>query len=374
MDRRLYLESMAVLREDNAALVSVIAAQIANGHDRRASTNQLATKERILDGILLCIVRAQSKFKMPLATAALSVLAETNLVPREFWLAVRAFFHGAVACESWVADILEVARSLRPPPNYETLPLVNVCVFDNLSMQMNYGSYMREGGSGELKHMTNWFYCPLPRRLAPAGFDAMELGNRETFFRKDRSLSRFCRSFYLDCADIALSRSTRWTKWLSSIRDGRHLERPAVRPAWRPHKMYQPPIFDRLQSSYEDVRHELDHMRNRLPGSRFLFVAGDGLALMRMNHLLAQEHDRYFEQSPCVIPIQGEHPHGLFHAMHCQWRLYRPFIMKCAQVVGNEQVKQDPTVSDLNVSRFFLLAGLGALGLWVPIIFEMAWS
>ena len=41
--------------------------------------------------------------------------------------------------------------------------------------------------------------------------------------------------------------------------------------------------------------------------------------------------------------------------MHCQWRLFRPFIMKCAKVLGNDQIKEDPGVSDFNVHRFFLL-------------------
>ena len=295
---------------------------------------------------------------MPLVTAALSILAETNQVPREFWLAVRAFFHGAVAVESWVDGVLEVARELRPLPSYELLDGVAVGVFDNLSMKMNYGSYMREGGSGELKHMTNWFYCRLPRHLAAPGFDAHALASRSSFFRTDRSLSQFCRSFYLDSDEVAANRSARWTKWLRAIQNGVHLQRPAVRPAWRPQKIYQPPIFDRLQSSYEDVRFELNEMRNALPGYRFLFVAGDGLSLMRMNHLLKHESDKYFDNSPAIIPIQGEHPHGLFHGMHCQWRLYRPFIMKCASVVGNNQVKSDPSVSDLNVTRFFLLVVL----------------
>ena len=36
-----------------------------------------------------------------------------------------------------------------------------------------------------------------------------------------------------------------------------------------------------------------------------LFVAGDGLALMRLNHLLAGKQDLYMDQSPVVIPIQG---------------------------------------------------------------------
>ena len=41
--------------------------------------------------------------------------------------------------------------------------------------------------------------------------------------------------------------------------------------------------------------------------------------------------------------------------MHCQWRLYRPFIMKCAAELDNDQIKDDPGVSDYNVHRFFLL-------------------
>ena len=349
-----YASSMAALREANASLVEVLSAQVANQHDRRASEGHLACKRRQVDGILLCVVRAQSKFQMPLVTAALSILAETNQVPREFWLALRAFFHGTVAVESWVDGILTLARDLRPPPDYAVLPGVAVGVFDNLSMQMNYGSYMREGGSGERKDMTNWFWSSLPQCLARPTFDAHALASRSSFFREDRSIAAFCRGFYLDSPEVAANRSARWTKWLNSIRDGVHLQRPRVRPKWRPHKMYEPPIFDRLQSSYEDVRFELDTMRNKLSGYRFLFAAGDGLSLMRMNHLLKMEPDKYFDQSPAIIPVQGE-LHGFFHLMHCHWRLNRPFIMQCADVLGNKQVKSDPSVSDLNVSRFFLI-------------------
>ena len=160
--------------------------------------------------------------------------------------------------ESWVDGILTLARDLRPPPDYAVLPGVAVGVFDNLSMQMNYGSYMREGGSGERKDMTNWFWSSLPQCLARPTFDAHALASRSSFFREDRSIAAFCRGFYLDSPEVAANRSARWTKWLSSIRDGVHLQRPRVRPKWRPHKMYEPPIFDRLQSSYEDVRFELD--------------------------------------------------------------------------------------------------------------------
>ena len=349
-----YLQSMTMLREANQELVQVLSAQVASQYDRRAGPDHAVVKARQVDGMLLCAVRTQSQFTMPVVSAALSVLAECNQVPREFHLAMRAFFHGAVATHTWVDGFLTLARDLRPPPSYEVLPGVGVAVFDNLSMKLNYGAYVREGGGGEYKTMTNWFHCAIPREFAPPGFDADEIF-KQGIFRRDRSKSQFCRSFYLDCADVAHNRSHRWTKWLAAIRDGTFLQRPRVKPLWKPHKVYQPPIFDRLQSSYEDVEFELRMMRNELSHCRFLFAAGDGLTLMRENHLLAQKSDEYIDSTPVIIPIQGEHPHGLFHAMHCQWRLYKRFIMRCAAVLDNKQVKDDPDVSDFNVSRFFLL-------------------
>ena len=142
-------------------------------------------------------------------------------------------------------SFLTLARDLRPPPSYEVLDGVAVAVFDNLSMKLNYGSYVREDGGGEFLNMTNWFHCSVPRQLAHAAFDADDVFRRG-IFRRDRSKSRFCRSFYLDCPDIARLRSDRWTKWLARIRDGTFLQRPHVRPLWKPHKVYQEPIFDRL--------------------------------------------------------------------------------------------------------------------------------
>ena len=70
--------------------------------------------------------------------------------------------------------------------------------------------------------------------------------------------------------------------------------------------MYHEPMFDVLQSKYADVEHELNVMRNEYKSMKILFVAGDGLALMRMNHLLASKPDVYLDQTPFVIPIQGK--------------------------------------------------------------------
>ena len=171
---------------------------------------------------------------------------------------------------------------------------------------------------------------------------------------------------------------------LRAARNGTLLDRPQVQALWVPEKVYHPPMFDVLQSSYADVEHELNVMRREFCNASVLFVAGDGLALMRMNHLLAAKADIYFDQTPFTIPMQGararararswrasqtrtplimsyntnstgEHPHGLFHVMHCEWRLHRQFIMWCANVVENSQVIEDPNVSVFNSHRFFFL-------------------
>ena len=118
------------------------------------------------------------------------------------------------------------------------------------------------------------------------------------------------------------------------------INRPRSMPAWRPHKNYEPPIWDHLQSSYADVRAELekirDELQRRFPKLKVLFVAGDGLSLMRMNELLQNESDEWIENpdKPVIIPVQGEHPHGLFHAMDCQLRLYKSFLVRLTEHYG----------------------------------------
>ena len=119
-------------------------------------------------------------------------------------------------------------------------------------------------------------------------------------FRTNLSLRGFARSFYLDNVEIKTNRESRWRRFLRAARNGVLLERPRVAPLWRPYKVYHEPMFGRLQSSYADVEHELNVMRNEYVNESVLFVAGDGLALMRMNHLLASKADFYFDHTPFI--------------------------------------------------------------------------
>jgi len=66
-----------------------------------------------------------------------------------------------------------------------------------------------------------------------------------------------------------------------------------------------------------------------------------------------------------VIPRMGENPHGLFHFMHGDWRIWAPMLMKFAEVVRNKQVKPDPTIVDHNSHQHFLRVVTQALAEYV---------
>ena len=87
-------------------------------------------------------------------------------------------------------------------------------------------------------------------------------------------------------------------------------------PPYVAHLKYHPPMWGVLQGSYDDVEAELNHMRNAHLDKRILFVGGDGLSILRINHLLKDHPDLYLDSAPMMIPVQGEAPHGVFHVMH----------------------------------------------------------
>ena len=140
------------------------------------------------------------------------------------------------------------------------------------------------------------------------------------------SLRDFGSLFYSDNPDIVANKTARWIRFLNAERNGRLLDRPAYVAEWQPHKVYHEPMYGVLQSSYQDVELELRVMCGRpavcgtppapytdhdpdyptkFRSCKIMFVAGDGLALMRLNHLLANKPDVYIDQTPLIIPTSG---------------------------------------------------------------------
>ena len=68
-----------------------------------------------------------------------------------------------------------LARGCRPPPVDALLLGVAVATFDNLSMKVDYSSYVHDGEGGYRLDMTNYFSVRIPRHLAERGFNAQQL-------------------------------------------------------------------------------------------------------------------------------------------------------------------------------------------------------
>lgn len=162
--------TLSALREANSELVNLLESQIVN--QSKITDTLTSNKALLIDGVLMDVCRAQSQKKMPLLTAALGILGEANRISREYreWLSI--YHKGMTPSEKWVADILVLARDLRPPASEFCLPGIAVATFDNLTMNINYKSYVVDGEGGQKLDMTNWFSTYIPKHLAPPAFDA----------------------------------------------------------------------------------------------------------------------------------------------------------------------------------------------------------
>ena len=167
----------------------------------------------------------------------------------------------------------------------------------------------------------------------------------------------FTAKFLHNNHDVKSNKLRRFSKFLLAASEGKLFKRPAYTPKYKAHLTYHDPMPGVLQSSYEDVEFELNKMRNQHLDKRILFVGGDGLSIMRVNHLLKLKPDLYIDSAPLIIPMQGEAPHGVFHVMHAGWRLYQRVIRIFADSTLGQSAKavpDDPMVTDFNKSIYAL--------------------
>ena len=172
------------------------------------------------------------------------------------------------------------------------------------------------------------------------------------------SMATFCSKFLISDPAIVARKRSRFTRFLHATAAGTLFERPAVQPPYVAHLDYHPPMWGVLQSSNAHVMAELNTMRNQHLDKKILFVGGDGLSILRINHLLVNHPELFLDSAPMVIPVQGEAPHGIHHMMHGGWRLYKRFIRRAADSTlgagDGRAVMDEPTVSKFNTQIFAL--------------------
>ena len=337
-----------------------------------------------LEGLLSNLQRAQSQKQMTLMTARLSIAAARCQMHGVVWRAVSLLAPGILASKDWTEDFIEFARDYRPPCEYEALQLVGGVMFDNYTRRVLYSSQATVEAGGYLLHMTNSASFTIPRIVAGPNFDANQLcalplllplpspplpaalpspdcaqhpdAGKRPF--KRISVGAFSTQFLISSPQIIANKEKRFTSFLLATAAGTLFARPNVQPQYTAHLTYHEPMWGVLQSSYDDVEAELNQLRSYHLDKRILFVGGDGLSILRINHLLYKHPDLYLDSAPMIIPVQGEAPHGVFHVMHGGWRLFRRFIRVAADAtLGQDRGKavvDEPTVKLFNTQIYAL--------------------
>lgn len=132
-----------------------------------------ATRDDLrVEGLMINIQRALSQRMMPLLTARISCVCLRAHLPRQVWQLISVLCPGLLASYSWTETFMKLARALRPPCKYETLPRVAGVMFDNYSRKVLYSSKVTVENHGFMLHMTNWATVQIPRHIAPQNFDA----------------------------------------------------------------------------------------------------------------------------------------------------------------------------------------------------------
>ena len=341
---------------DQQCVVDIDADPTAPIHSRRPPKLQGLPR---FESVLSSIFRWRSQKLVPLETAVLSIRFLHYRVPQPAWDAM-VFFTRSVMGRDWAEETCELALERDPGALYSTVDGISAAIFDNFTIKVGYGSYATIDKKGEKFDMTNWASVDLPASVAsgctPQALTAMKANG---LFRGDLSLSAFARSFSVTAPEIVTNQQQRWRHFLQLAEANRLDERPEFDfPYPATHFKWRTPIRDRLQSSYEDVNFEMDLIR-RHPyhaTTKILMLGGDGLTYMRIIARIAQNPRFYLFNAdrPSIIPRLGEHPHGTYHVMHGDWRIWWPFLEAAAKIVNNKQIVADPNVSEFNASEHFL--------------------
>jgi len=287
------------------------------------------------------LVRIQSNKKMPLLTAAHSVMAERDQLGGPLWDTIKHANPGLLASERWTRKLMYDARLFRPTP----VPQINgvaALVFDNYTRRCLYKSQVAAAQGGYRLDMTNYGSIRIPASLAPPNFDPESVFSK--LYRNDVSLRQFVSRFNWHNHHLLTNKQQRFSDFIKAALAGQLFKRPNTTPTWVVEIDWELPMWGVLQSQNAHVRFEINKMRRTeaAKDAKVVIIGGDGLSIHRGNHILAQDPETYLDTSPAVVPMLGEMPHGHHHIMHAVIRDFAPYIMKAANQVGNPAIVADP--------------------------------
>ena len=259
------------------------------------------------EGTLSHLVRSRSQKRVPIEVAVLSLTLLHYKVPHFAWQAI-AQLTRAIMSLSWTVQLCDDALLRDPGPPYQTASGMTAAVFDNFMMMIGYGSYATQEYAARRFAMTNWASVFLPAVAVPADFRVDRMLGNGGIFRDDIALTDFLDMFSMVNLDLLNNKRRRWAQLLDSSVAGKLWSKEPYASPYPPTVFqWHDPIFDRLQSSYEDVNFELDLMRQSdyHRYSDCIQIGGDGLSYMRLIHRLAQDPQQFLCTKPLIIPRLG---------------------------------------------------------------------
>eukprot|EP00965_Chrysotila_dentata_P258552 6213259-Pleurochrysis_carterae.AAC.2 len=347
-------ESRHILLDESVHLRALFETLTRNSY---RPVNAAAYEERRamqFEALLCSLCRVQSQKRLTLLTARISLAALRVQLTPSMWRFINNLAPGLLASRDWTQEFAEFTTSFRPEPSTPGLPKVGAVMFDNYTRRTLYASQKTSVSGGFLLHMTNSCSMHVPRSLSPIDFNPMQLF-RQPFRSPRLSMATFTTKFAFNNSEIVNNKKARFTAFLKNAAAGTLFKRPSTKPSWLAHLTYHEPMWYVLQSSYEDVETELNTLRNRHLDKMILFVGGDGLSIIRINHLIKLYPELYQDSAPLIIPVQGESPHGVYHFMHAGWRLYLRLLRVCAEELSiSKAILDDPPVKAFNTSLYFL--------------------
>ena len=265
------------------------------------------------EGVLSLLVRSHNMKSVPLITAVLSVAFWHHQMPIDIWQSLTTLFR-VVLSKSWVKGVLPLAYELNPGPRYPVAAGFSIACFDNFTIRAA-GGLMTDETVGERLDMTNWASLAVPAAAVDPNLvlSINSIVTRGGLFKSSIDQEGFVDLFSPLHPDLQAFRSSRWLLYMQAAKNKKLDEKPSPAVDLPPtHIHMHVPIWDRLQSSYDDVNAELDTIRrNEMHcSSSVIFVGCDGAGYSRLIHRLAQNPQLYFDTTPAIIPQLGEHPHA----------------------------------------------------------------
>ena len=360
---------VGVMLEDNPLLVSVLEDAVDNHY--QPDDEELWMKRRTLklENLISTIYRCQNQQFMPLFTVLRSIFCHGRRMHRGTWDTESAL--KLLASYRWTDELVQLAIPRNPGAPFKTASFVSGACLDNFTVQVDYKSLHDLDHQGFRLDMTNWGSIAIPQAtLSDCSINIPQIilskhacmcvqqcftymlvhtdNGRFGMFKPHFDKYSIIPLFHPQHPDLINNKHDRFVSYMSDVSN--IFKRSSTKPLnGRTHITWRKPMFGRLQSSNDDVEHEIEVIRNHPAhcDSVLLLIGGDGLFEMRAEHALARHPNKYLFQCPMVLPIRGEHPHGSCHLLHGGWRLWYPWLKQLLGAADlDASTKPDFLVSD----------------------------